>query len=152
MFASFLGGSGEDACFVLKISPINGDIYVAGATSSKDIIGNKAWSYPTVPMVVMFQTDLFQLYVMTEVQSGETTYLGTSGFDAIYGIEFDKLGFPYVMGSTTGVWKTTSKCTFINKGAKQFVCKLKTDLSDYIYSTTFGSTSPIPNISRLRFW
>ena len=29
-----------------------------------------------------------------------TTYLGTGSYDAIYGIKFDKLGFPYVMGIT----------------------------------------------------
>ena len=28
----------------------------------------------------------------------KTTYLGTSGFDAIYGIEFDKTGFPVCHG------------------------------------------------------
>ena len=59
----------------------------------------------------------------------KTTYLGTSGFDAIYGIEFDKNGFPYVMGSTTGNWVTTPNVGFINVGAKQFVAKLKPDLS-----------------------
>ena len=81
----------------------------------------------------------------------KTTYLGTSGFDAIYGIEFDKNGFPYVMGSTTGNWKTTANVGFINAGAKQFVAKLKPDLSAYVYSTTFGSAAPNPNISPVAF-
>ena len=71
----------------------------------------------------------------------KTTYLGTSGFDAIYGIDFDKFGFPYVMGSTTGKWVTTANVGFINVGAKQFVSKLKPDLSAFVYSTTFGSAS-----------
>ena len=56
----------------------------------------------------------------------KTTYLGTQGFDAIYGIEFDKTGFPYVMGSTTGKWVTTPNVGFINPGAKQFVGKIET--------------------------
>jgi hypothetical protein len=42
IFASFLGGSGEDACFVLKLNPSNGDIYVAGATTSTNMNGNRA--------------------------------------------------------------------------------------------------------------
>jgi hypothetical protein len=49
------------------------------------------------------------------------------------------------MGSTTGNWKTTANVGFINVGAKQFVAKLKPDLSDYVYSTTFGSAAPNPN-------
>src|SRR5258708_32539829 len=41
IFASFLGGTGEDACFVLKLNPSTGDIYVAGATTSTSMNGNK---------------------------------------------------------------------------------------------------------------
>jgi hypothetical protein len=36
-------------------------------------------------------------------------------------------------------------------GAKQFVAKLKPDLSEYVYSTTFGSAAPNPNISPVAF-
>jgi gliding motility-associated-like protein len=55
------------------------------------------------------------------------------------------------MGSTTGNWKTTPNVVFINPGAKQFVAKLKPDLSDFVYSTTFGSKSSNPNISPVAF-
>ena len=30
-----------------------------------------------------------------------TTYQGTGGNDMVYGIQFDKSGFPYIMGTTT---------------------------------------------------
>jgi gliding motility-associated-like protein len=150
MFASYLGGSGEDACFVLKINPSNGDIYVAGATSSTDMNGNKTNTIqPTYSGGV---SDGFISIISNDGSTlRKTTYLGTSGFDAIYGIEFDKIGFPYVMGSTTGTWATTPNVGFINPGAKQFVAKLKADLSDYVYSTTFGSPAPNPNISPVAF-
>ena len=150
IFASFLGGTGDDACFVLKISPITGDIYVAGATTSTDMPGNKAGV-----MQPGYAGGISDGYVSVISNDGKTlkktTYLGTSGFDAIYGIEFDKLGFPYVMGSTTGKWTTTSNVGFINPGAKQFVGKLLPDLSAYVYSTTFGSAAPNPNISPVAF-
>ncbi len=150
IFASFLGGTGEDACFVLKISPITGDIYVAGATTSSDMPGNKAGV-----MQPASAGGICDGYISVISNDGKilkrTTYLGTSGFDAIYGIEFDKLGFPYVMGSTTGKWTTTPNVSFINPGAKQFVGKLLPDLSAYVYSTTFGSASPNPNISPVAF-
>jgi hypothetical protein len=58
LFASFLGGSGEDACFVLKINPVNGDIYVAGATSSTNLNGNKTGGF-NPRMRAGFATDIF---------------------------------------------------------------------------------------------
>ncbi len=56
----------------------------------------------------------------------KTTYLGTSGFDAIYGIEFDKNGFPYVMGSTTGKWVTTPNVGFYQPGCQTIYSKIAT--------------------------
>ena len=150
IFASFLGGAGEDACFVLKVNPINGDIYVAGATTSTNMNGNKIGVIQPAN-----SGGVCDGYISIISNDGstlkKTTYLGTPGFDAIYGIEFDKLGFPYVMGSTTGAWQTTPNVGFINPGAKQFVAKLKPDLSGYVYSTTFGSAAANPNISPVAF-
>ena len=40
-FASYLGGSGDDAAYVLSLAP-NGDIYVAGGTSSTNFPGTTA--------------------------------------------------------------------------------------------------------------
>ena len=151
LWASYLGGSGEDACFVLKLNPTNGDIYVAGATTSgADLIGDKTGVIQ--PNNAGGASDGFISIVSNDGSTiRKTTFLGTTGFDAIYGIEFDKMGFPYVMGSTTGTWKTTSNVGFINAGAKQFVGKLKPDLSNYVYSTTFGFAAPNPNISPVAF-
>ncbi len=151
IFASYLGGSKEDACFVLKINPFNGDIYVAGATaSSTDFPGNK-----TGAIQPAFAGGICDGFISIISNDGstlrKTTFLGTSGFDAIYGIEFDKKGFPYVMGSTTGAWTTTPNVGFINPGAKQFVAKLMPDLSSYVYSTTFGKAASNPNISPVAF-
>ena len=150
IFASFLGGTGDDACFVLKLNPVSGDIYVAGATTSTNMNGDK-----TGVIQPANAGGICDAYISIISNDGstlkKTTYLGTSGFDAIYGIEFDKNGFPYVMGSTTGNWQTTPNVGFINPGAKQFVAKLKPDLSGYVYSTTFGSAAPNPNISPVAF-
>ena len=150
LFASFLGGSGEDACFVLKLNPSNGDIYVAGASSSADLPGDKTGVIQ--PANGGGVCDGFISIISNDGKTlKKTTYLGTSGFDAIYGIEFDRVGFPYVMGSTTGAWKTTANVGFINVGAKQFVGKLNADLSSYIFCTTFGSAVSNPNISPVAF-
>jgi gliding motility-associated-like protein len=151
MFASYLGGSNDDAGFVLKINPSNGDIYVAGATASNtDFPGNKSGSIQ--PAYSGGVCDAFISIISNDGSTlRKTTFLGTPGFDAIYGIEFDKKGFPYVMGSTTGNWTTTPGVGFINVGAKQFVAKLMPDLSRYVYSTTFGKAGNNPNISPVAF-
>ena len=73
------------------------------------------------------------------------TYLGTSSADQVYGIETDKFGFIYVMGTTEGTWKVIN-AAYSNQNAKQFISKLKPDLSDYVYSTVFGS-SPVQPLS-----
>ena len=42
------------------------------------------------------------MVLQTEIKSDgsgiiKTTYLGTSGNDMVYGLKFDKFGYPYVM-------------------------------------------------------
>ena len=149
LFSSFFGGSGSDACFVLSINPLTGNVYIAGGTTSTDLPGNKAGVI--TPAFQGGVTDGF----ITEIQPDglgiiKTTYAGTSGADLIYGIQFDKLGFPYITGTTTGNWPVLN-AAFSNPGSKQFITKLKDDLSSIIYSTTFGTVSSIPNISITAF-
>jgi gliding motility-associated-like protein len=149
IFSSYLGGAKDDGVFVIDISPLTGNLYVAGTTSSVDFPGNKTGVIQGSNQGG--ETDGF----VTEITNDgstiiRTTYLGTGSYDAIYGIKFDKLGFPYVMGITEGAWPVV-KATYSNAGSKQFVAKLKTDLSAYVYSSVFGSGSSLPNISPVAF-
>ena len=79
-----------------------------------------------------------------------STYIGTNGYDQVYGIQFDRNGFPYVMGQTTGNWPVIN-AAYSEANSKQFIGKLQPDLSAYVYSTIFGTASPIPNISPTAF-
>ncbi len=54
------------------------------------------------------------------------------------------------MGQTTGNWVPIN-AIYVDAGAKQFIGKLQPDLSSYIYTTTFGTASTIPNISPIAF-
>ena len=87
----------------------------------------------------------------TGTQLLQSTYLGTTGADLVYGIQFDKYGFPYVMGTTTGSWVVTNNVAFVQAGGKQFISKLQPDLSGYVYSTVFGTNSSVPNLSPTAF-
>jgi gliding motility-associated-like protein len=154
IWSTFLGGTGADAAFVLKANPLTGDIYVGGATTSPDFPGvNKGGVIQNG-----YAGGSSDGYVAQLTADGTTlirsTYLGTDVGEAIYGLQFDKKGFPYVMGTTNGTWPVMNVRYFIG-GGRQFVSKLKPDLSGFVYSTTFGTQSGqrhgMPNISPVAF-
>jgi gliding motility-associated-like protein len=149
LFSTFFGGEFEDACFVMSISPVTGDLYVAGATVSTILPGDK-----TGVINSTYQSGKTDGFVTRLKSDGsgiiKTTFLGTPGEDLVYGIQFDKYGFPYVMGTTTGTWPVIN-AAFSNNGAKQFISKLQPDLSAYVYSTVFGTNSLKPNLSPIAF-
>ena len=113
----------RDAGFVLKPNPINGNIYVAGATASPNFPGVQ-------PGVVQagYGGGLCDGFVAEITSDGSrvirSTYLGTNYGDAIYGLQIDRFGFPYVMGTTNGVWPVIN-AAYSNAGSRQFVSKLQ---------------------------
>src|SRR5690606_28461699 len=146
-FASYLGGSGNDAGYVLALGP-NGNIYVSGGTESADFPGSHAGTVqPALAGVI-------DGYIAEIANDGsaiiKSTFIGTNGIDQIYGIQFDRNGFPYVMGQTTGNWTALNAPWSIPNG-KIFIAKLASDLSAYVYKTMFGSGTSIPNISPTAF-
>ena len=152
IYSTYLGGSGFDASFVLSLNPANQDIYVAGATTSSDFPGNKTGSYQSAysggvsdGFVAVFSNDGSVLK--------QTTYMGTPGTDVVFGIQFDRNNFPYIMGITSGSWPIVSvgNSFYTNPNSKQYISKLKKDLSGFVYSTVFGTGSANPNISPVAF-
>ena len=148
LFSTYFGGSGADACFVTAINPITGNLYVAGATLSPTLPGNNTGVISSDPQG---NVDGFVTELMPNGQSIlKTTFLGTPGIDLIYGLKFDKAGFPYVMGTSTGSW-TVMNVAYQVPGSKQFISKLQPDLSAYVYSTVFGKSGVDPSISPIAF-
>lgn len=155
-FATYLGGGGEDAAFVLAINPITGVIYTAGATTSTDFPGTG-----NGPVLSASnnggETDGFVAMISSNGTALlKSTYVGTTNADMVYGVQLDNNNFPYIMGTTAGdaVWPTTSNVTYKIPGGKEFICKLQPDLSAFVYSTTFGKTvQPLssPDISPVAF-
>lgn len=147
LFCTYYGGNGDDAAYVLSLNPIDGNLYVAGGTSSNNLPGNTGGSiYPGSQGNI----DGFVAVFTPGGALLRTTYLGTSGIDQVYGIQFDRFGFPYVTGQTTGDWPVVN-AAFSNPGAKQFIAKLQPDLSAYVYSTVFGKAAAEPSISPTAF-
>ncbi|QOR76405.1 MAG: PKD domain-containing protein [Thermoflavifilum sp.] len=149
-WASFLGGSGDDAAYVIDLDPQH-HIYVAGATSSSDLPKGSALGSVLQANYQGGMTDGFVAEISNDgTQLLRRTYLGTGGIDEVYGLAFDQQGYPYVCGTTTGNWPVIN-AAFAQTRGKQFIAKLKPDLSGYVYSTTFGTGGANPDISPVAF-
>ncbi len=149
IWSSYLGGTKDDAAYVLALGN-NDNIYVAGGTASDDIA-----AISTSGVIgSAYAGGACDGYVLEITNDGSSvirgTYLGTGAADQVYGIQTDKVGNVYVMGTTEGSWPVRN-AAFVNANSKQFISKIQPDLSDYIYSTTFGSGSQLPNISPTAF-
>lgn len=153
--STYLGGTGDDAAYVLKIGS-TGNIYVAGGTGSADLIGisktgviKPTFSAPGVT------NDVCDGYVLEITNNASAivrgTYIGTAKADQIYGIDLDKSGNIYIMGTSEGNMPVIN-AAYSNPGSKQFICKLEPDLSKFVYATIFGSQNALmPNISPTAF-
>jgi gliding motility-associated-like protein len=147
--STYLGGSAADAAFVLRVDPGSGNIYVGGGTLSSDFpgIGNG----PVLHSSIYGGVDGFISLISPDFRTIKSTYIGTGSTDMIYGLDLDKTGDVYVDGITYGVMPVINSPFNQNSNqvnAKQFITKLKPDLSSIIYSTNFGNPSPkFPNIS-----
>jgi gliding motility-associated-like protein len=149
LFSSLLGGEKDDAVFVLAINPNNSNVYIGGNTTSTALPGDKAGVLHTTFQAG--ETDGFVSILSPDAtRLLKTTFIGTSGNDMLYGIQFDRFGYPYIMGTTTGNWPVLN-APFSQAGGKQFIAKLQPDLSAYVYSTIFGANSALPNISPIAF-
>jgi gliding motility-associated-like protein len=149
IWSSYLGGSGDDAAFVLATNPLTGDIYVGGGTSSNNLPGAGGVQPANAGNEDGFLTRLRDN--TNAVAMVTTTYVGTSGVDIVYGVKFDQKGFPYIMGTTTGTMPVV-KAAYNVPNARQFIAKLLPDLSAYDYRVNFGSPGAnFPNISPVAF-
>ncbi|MBS1600337.1 MAG: PKD domain-containing protein [Bacteroidetes bacterium] len=149
--SSYLGGNADDAAFALALNPTNGDVYVGGGTASSDFPGR---NNAPVLFNALNGSSIDGFVSIISNDGGtlkRTSYFGTSGTEVIYGVQFDKKGFPYIMGTTTGAWPVTPASVWSQVNGKQFVAKLQPDLNGWIYSTVFGKGDIYPDISPTAF-
>ncbi|HVX49415.1 MAG TPA: PKD domain-containing protein, partial [Chitinophagaceae bacterium] len=157
LFSSYLGGNGDDAAFVLALNPLNNDIYVGGATNSSDLKKTDI----NLPSIVhsSFQGGKADGYVTVISNDGttqkRTVYIGTVGDDMLYGVQLDKFGYPYIMGTTTRPFPLTGNVAFNSQPkGHQYITKLGQNLADIQYSVNFGKNSAadtLPDLSPVAF-
>ncbi|HRS54579.1 MAG TPA: PKD domain-containing protein, partial [Bacteroidales bacterium] len=149
IWASFLGGNGNDAAYSLVLDNTD-NIYVAGGTTSKN--------FPTTngtlnPNYIGGSSDGFITRIdKNGSQILQSTYFGAAKYDQIYLIQNDKKGYIYVVGQVDSSGNALIHNAAWNKpDGGQFIAKLDKKLSNLIWSTTFGTGSKKPDISPTAF-
>lgn len=158
--SSLIGGSGVDAAFVVTISKSTGNIYLAGGTNSTDL-GFNGTNAPQGILHTSYQggeCDGFIAELSSDANTLiKTSYVGTSGNDLVYGVQTDKYGYPFVMGTTTQtfpVYKSPFNANGNQANGKEFITKLNPELTQILYNANFGKGTTVsgsPDISPTAF-
>lgn len=149
-WSAFLGGSANDAAYTIKLDS-NGDIFVAGGTTSTD--------FPVT--LGAYQTALsggIEGWIAHIAGDGSAiinaTYMGTSAYDQIYFLDMNDDEDIYVYGQTSAsrsIFPVSSGVYSSPAGTGQFVQKFSNDLSTLDFSTVFGGGDTTPDISPTAF-
>lgn len=150
LLSTYLGGSDDDAGYVLGLNNAGTSIYIAGGTRSAGFPSTTGTYRPNY----MGNTDGYILKISNAIpytlQRG--TFIGTGNYDQVFGIQIDMDDDVYVMGQTLGGTFPVSTGVYSNPNSSQFVMKIDNNLNAPIYSTVFGSgTSSQTNISPVAF-
>ncbi|UII30097.1 gliding motility-associated C-terminal domain-containing protein [Fulvivirga ulvae] len=147
LWGGYLGGSSDDAGFAIKVDK-NHNVYAAGGTESSDFPAAADGLDGTYNGAV---DGWVGLIAHTGDSVVTTAFLGTNDYDQAYFLDLDVDEDVYILGQTRGDYPV-SPGVYNNPGAGQFIHKLSNDLSQTIFSTTFGSTGRgEPNISPTAF-
>lgn len=149
-YSTFLGGSSDDAGYVLALDTAQTHLYVAGGTMSSNFPStNNGWK-------TTYQGNI-DGYIARFLNSGSynlqrTTFMGTSSYDQVYGVQVDLENNVYAMGQTLGGSFPVTSGVYSNTGSSQFIIKMDSLLTTDIFSTVFGSgSSSTTNISPVAF-
>lgn len=153
IYSTYLGGSADDAAYVLALDTAESHLYVGGGTMSSNFhLSTTAGAWQP-----SYQSGLADGFICRFVNGGNydllrTTFIGTNGYDQVYGLQTDLENGVYAMGQTLGAFPVSPSTVYSNPGSPQFLIKLDSTLSTSIYSTVFGSgNSTQPNISPVAF-
>lgn len=147
IFATYLGGNGDDAALGLAVSA-DGNAFLTGFTTSSNFPTVNALR-PTIsgtkdPNFGVYPMDGFVAALSTNGSSLLfSTYLGGSSHDEGIGIALDPTGAIYVTGFTDSTNFPTAGTTFTNYngGRDAFVTKLAPGGTNLVYSLFLGGTN-----------
>ncbi|MGC3946863.1 MAG: hypothetical protein QM762_20485 [Chryseolinea sp.] len=146
LWSTFIGGSGSDACHTIKFDK-NGDLFIAGGTSSPDFPVT-AGSYQTT------FNGVADGWIASLTSDGtvwqRSTFTGTASFDEVFFVDLNADDEIYVFGQTSGAFPVSAG-VYNNPNSGQFIQKLDHNLTQLKFSTVVGSGRGIPDISPTAF-
>jgi gliding motility-associated-like protein len=135
-WATYVGGSADDALFSLTLTP-SGRLYLCGATESTDMSlsgGNAHQSSPAGKVDgLLLELDTANGALLNY------TYAGTPEDDLSYFTSADGQGNLAVFGQTYGAWPLEGLSLYRDSGSAQFLQRYSPDLSQLQRSTVFGT-------------
>jgi len=147
LWSTYLGGSGDDAAYGLRLTSFGG-LYVVGGTSSTDFPVTIGCYQST------FQGGSYDGFISYLSNNGSilfpSSYYGTSSFDEAFFVDLDAGSNVYLYGLTEGTITPTTG-VYSNPGSKQFITKLDQSLIGVIYSTVFGDGTTSSEFSPTAF-
>ncbi len=137
IWSRFVGGSGKDAIYSLKVIG-DGKVIVGGGSTSPSISTAPPGSYQPVNA-----GGIADGFISIISASGTTieksTFMGTSSYDQVYFVEFDRFNNAYAYGQSLGGTFPILRSPISNAGAGQFIVKLDKNLDSLEFSLTFGN-------------
>jgi len=151
LWSTYIGGSADDAGYVLALNKQQTSLFVGGGTQSSDFpVTTGVWhnTYqggPADGFILKFQNGgAFGL------QKG--SYIGTANYDQVYGVQVDNSDSVYLMGQSLGGQFPVTPGVYSNPNSSQFVMKMDPGLSINRFSTVWGSGNPaVTNVSPVAF-
>ncbi len=151
IWSTYLGGNSSDAGYVLGFDSLYQYVYVGGGTNSSN--------FPTTPgcWQTSYQGGGADGFI-TKFNNGGTysilksTYIGTTGYDQVYGIQLYPTNDVYMMGQSIGGTFPVTPGVYTNPNSSQFIMKMDRNLTTDLISTVYGSGNPsVSNISPVAF-
>lgn len=150
LWSTYLGGSSDDAAYVLTLDNSQTQLFVAGGTASSNFPATSGTYQGTYQGGIDGFIVRFQNGGSYALQKG--TFIGRSGYDQCYGVQVDLANNVYTMGQTMGGTFPVTGGVYSNPGSSQFVMKLDNNLAANMVSTVYGSgNSAATNISPVAF-
>lgn len=150
LWSQYIGGSSDDAAYVLALDSAQTHLFVGGGTMSTNFPATTGTLHPNN----VGGTDGFIVKFLNSppysLQAG--TYLGTANYDQCYGLQVDHSNNVYAMGQSLGGTFPVTSGVYNNPNSSQFIIKLDNNLSSDLFSTVYGSGDPNhTNISPVAF-
>ena len=149
IWSTYFGGTSADAIYSISLNEFNKPS-VAGGTSSTDF---PVTSTAIMPTYQGGPADGFVSLIQNDGSSIlRSSYWGTSAYDQAYFVETDKQNNFYLFGQSASTGSVLiQNATWYTIGGGQFISKINPMMNTVVWSTRFGNSDGVVNISPTAF-